>query len=62
MKANVEKGICVGCGLCTELCPDVFRIDEDGLAIAEDKDISGTDLECAKDTAHKCPVNAINIE
>ena len=32
MKANVDKNTCIGCGACTSICPEVFSIEDDGLA------------------------------
>lgn len=34
MKATVDRNGCIGCGLCAEICPDVFDIADDGLAEA----------------------------
>ena len=31
MKAVVDKETCIGCGLCTNICPAVFDMDDDGL-------------------------------
>ncbi|HEY8364564.1 MAG TPA: ferredoxin, partial [Haloplasmataceae bacterium] len=30
MKAFVDKNTCIGCGLCPEICPKIFRMDDDG--------------------------------
>ena len=33
MKVNIDREGCIGCGLCVEICPEVFRIaDGDGLS------------------------------
>ena len=32
MKAKVNKDVCIGCGACTSIAPDVFEIGDDGLA------------------------------
>lgn len=31
MKVKVNEG-CLGCGACTGICPDVFELDDEGLA------------------------------
>jgi len=33
MKAKVDPDLCIGCELCVNLCPEVFRM-EDGKAVA----------------------------
>ncbi len=60
MKAVVDKGLCTGCGICVEQCPEIFLLDEaDGLAeTKKDGECSSCGLE---DVAASCPVNAIDI-
>ena len=35
MKAKVNKDQCIGCGACAVIVPDVFEIEDDGLACAK---------------------------
>ena len=30
MQANVDKELCIGCELCTSICPELFSMDDDG--------------------------------
>ena len=32
MKAKIDRDGCIGCGMCTEICPEVFEMADDGLA------------------------------
>ena len=32
MKLKVNKDLCIGCGACQAVCPEVFEIEDDGLA------------------------------
>ena len=59
MKLEVDKDICIGCGACAAICPDVFEIDEDGLAISVVNEINEEVKEDAIDAKEGCPVNAI---
>lgn len=62
MKAVVDKETCIGCGLCESICPEIFKMDDDGKAVASDKDI-GEDLkEGARDAEAQCPVGAIKVD
>ena len=59
MKLVVDKDICIGCGACAAICPDVFEIDEDGLAVSVVDEINEEVEEDAIDAKEGCPVNAI---
>lgn len=50
---------CIGCGLCTNICPDVFAMSDAGVAIASSNDVPAEKLEKAEEAAHSCPVDAI---
>lgn len=50
---------CIGCGLCTNICPEVFAMTDEGTAIASGNDVSAENLEKANEAAHSCPVDAI---
>ncbi|HHW00932.1 MAG TPA: ferredoxin [Clostridiaceae bacterium] len=62
MKAYVDQGLCIGCGLCESLCPEVFRMADDGLAKAIEGDIPESSEDCAKDAESQCPTEAIKVE
>ena len=62
MKANVEKDVCIGCGLCESTCPDVFAIQDDGKAKAIVSEVQDSLEAAAVDARDQCPVSAINIE
>jgi len=53
----VDKDLCVGCGLCTQVCADVFEMTADGKADV----IAGADTsaDCIQDAVDQCPVGAI---
>lgn len=55
MKVN---DTCIGCGLCSVTCPDVFYM-ESGVAHAIDAEIDEANLDTAQDALENCPVSAI---
>lgn len=59
MKLKVDQDICIGCGACQAICPDVFEIDDSGLATTIVSEVSEELLEDATDAKEGCPVNAI---
>ena len=62
MKAFVDKDICIGCGACTGICPEVFDMDDDGLAIAIKDELKSELEDSAVEAQGGCPVSAIIIE
>lgn len=62
MKAFVDKDICIGCGACTGICPEVFDMDDDGLAIAIKEELKSELEDSAVEAQDGCPVSAIIIE
>ncbi len=59
MKARVNKELCVGCGLCASMNPEVFQMDENGLATA----VKETEDEALlQESIDNCPVSAISME
>ncbi|MHB1152618.1 MAG: ferredoxin [Eubacteriales bacterium] len=61
MKAEIDRSGCIACGLCAEICPDVFRMADDGLAevISE---VEESVKESAIEARDSCPVSVISIE
>lgn len=48
---------CIGCGACTGIAPEVFEMNDEGLA-----SVIGDDEAAAKEAAEACPVEAIEVE
>jgi len=61
MKALVDKDTCIGCENCVNECPEVFEMEDDGLAVAKDIELSGDLLASAESAKDGCPVEAISI-
>ncbi|AGK95569.1 ferredoxin [Clostridium pasteurianum] len=62
MKGFVDKDTCIGCGLCTSICPEVFIMDDKGKAERSKNEILETLVASAQEAATECPVNAITVE
>ena len=55
---SVDQALCTGCGLCIELCPEVFIWGPDGKAVAVR---SECELHNVEEVADQCPAEAINV-
>ena len=62
MKAFVDKELCIGCGLCVEVCPEVFEIGNDDKSQAKVDLVPPAAEGSCREAANQCPVSAIKIE
>ena len=60
MKATVDADVCIGCELCVNLCPDVFRMENDVAVAACENVMPAAEASC-REAAESCPVDAIDI-
>jgi len=57
VKVNIDD--CIGCGVCTHLCSDVFEIDE---TVGKSRVKQQSDSVSVKEAAEACPVGAIVVK
>lgn len=60
MKARIEDS-CTSCGLCVDMCPEVFAMGDDIATVIADP-IPPECENSAEQAADECPVEAIIIE
>jgi ferredoxin len=62
-KVTVDAELCAGSGFCLSVAPDVFSMppgqEHATPALAE---VSGDQLELAREAASLCPLSAISVE
>ncbi|ACI18126.1 MAG TPA: ferredoxin [Coprothermobacter proteolyticus] len=60
MALKVDKELCIACGVCMALCPEVFQADAEG----KSEVIEGADetLPCVDEAIDSCPTGAISRE
>lgn len=58
-KVVIDSEECLGCETCTELCPDVFEMNEE-----EEKAVviqpEGGDVDCIEEAISSCPAECIS--
>jgi len=59
-KVYVDSKDCIGCTLCTQICPNVFEMQNDGKSKAIKPD--GDTEEKLKNAIDSCPVGCIHWE
>jgi ferredoxin len=65
MKVRVDEDLCIGDETCVEICPEIFEMNEEGLAVTKigDAEAVPESLEAAcREAAESCPAEAIIIE
>ncbi|KGN02164.1 ferredoxin [Clostridium novyi A str. 4570] len=62
MKADVDKDLCIGCGLCPSICPEVFDMGDDGKAHVTVDEVEDSAKDSASEARQSCPVEAITVE
>jgi ferredoxin len=61
MKATVDESTCTGCGLCADLCPEVFELGDDNLAKVKVNPVPANLEASCKEAAESCPVTCIQL-
>lgn len=61
VKVRIDLDLCVGCGTCEEVCPDVFQVGDDGFAhvLVDDPAAWADDVI---EAAESCPEDAIVVD
>lgn len=62
MKAALDRDGCISCGLCIDVCPEVFRMGEDGIAEVFQEEVPTNVEEKAIEAQESCPVSVITVE
>ena len=60
MRVRIDDS-CTGCGLCVDVCPDVFEMGDD-IAEAVVDEVPAELEDLAQEAADECPAEAIFLE
>lgn len=62
MRTTVDREACIGCGLCEDTCPKVFKLDDESISTVIVDVVPPEYEECTNKAADECPVAAIQVE
>ncbi|MDR0879620.1 MAG: ferredoxin [Clostridioides sp.] len=62
MKAKVDPDVCIACGACTGICPEIFSMGDEGFSVAKEGEIEESLIGSAQEAEETCPVDAITVE
>jgi ferredoxin len=57
-RISIDRSLCNGYGVCEALAPDIFELDDEGLAVLR---TAVTDDEAVREACSNCPSGAISI-
>ena len=63
MIVRIDEDLCSGCGSCTEICPEVFMMEDDVATIRiGEKPVPRQYEEACREAAEECPTEAIAVD
>jgi len=60
MKVKVDLDLCSGDGICADLCPEVFEMEDDKVKVLVEDVPEDAEEDC-RDAADSCPEGCIEI-
>ena len=61
LKVVIDKPACCGYGICAEICPEVFKLDDNGIVFVDDEIVPEGLEEKAREGAEACPQSALAV-
>jgi len=59
MKVRVDPDLCIACGACISLAPEIFDWDEEGKAKAIMEEVPPDEESVVREAVETCPTEAI---
>lgn len=61
LKIVINKPACCGYGVCAEICPEIFKLDENGIVYVDDEIVPAGLEDQAREGADACPQSALSV-
>ncbi|NLC66254.1 MAG: ferredoxin [Clostridium sp.] len=62
MKVSIDHDLCIGCGVCPSVAPDLFEMNDEGLADPLVDEVPEGEEDLAEEASDSCPVAAIILD
>jgi ferredoxin len=62
MRVAIAKRGCNGCGLCTDICPAIFRLNKNIYVEVSSEEIPQEKVRDVKEAEINCPVSVITLD
>lgn len=62
MKIKVDPEVCVGTGSCISISPELFELNDEGVATVKAAEVPSELASACREAAESCPVEAISVE
>lgn len=62
MKVKIDESTCTGCGVCSDSCPEVFKLGDDNIAKVIVDEVPAGKEDAVREAAGNCPVTCITVE
>jgi ferredoxin len=62
LRVKVDQELCISCGACIDVCPEVFDWNEDDKAYSIVEEVPADAEDQAAEALESCPTNAITEE
>ncbi len=61
LKVVINKPACCGYGVCAEICPEVYKLDGNGIVYVDDEIVPEGQENLAREGADACPQSALKL-
>ncbi len=61
LKVVANRSACCGYGVCAEICPEIYLLDENGIVVLATDTVPAGLEEKAREGAAACPQNALEV-
>ncbi len=61
LRVAVDRAACCGYAVCVEICPQIFKLGEDNIAVMENPIVPRELENSARMAVESCPASALSI-